>query len=82
MTGTSEAEQQFCVQSVHNSLRLDGRALNDYRPIELELGLIAQASGSARLHLGATDVVVGVKVWYHVNMSTWFRQACARHVVF
>ncbi|PNW85475.1 hypothetical protein CHLRE_03g188200v5 [Chlamydomonas reinhardtii] len=32
------------------------------RPIELELGVIAQAAGSARLHIGATDVIVGVKV--------------------
>lgn len=32
------------------------------RPVELQLGVIAQAAGSARLHLGATDVIVGVKV--------------------
>ncbi|KAG2489638.1 hypothetical protein HYH03_011917 [Edaphochlamys debaryana] len=32
------------------------------RPVELELGVIAQAAGSARLHMGATDVIVGVKV--------------------
>lgn len=34
----------------------------DMRPVELQLGVIAQAAGSARLHLGATDVIVGVKV--------------------
>ena len=42
--------------------RNDGRDCSDFRPIELELGVVPQASGSARLHLGNTDVVVGVKV--------------------
>ncbi|KXZ56980.1 hypothetical protein GPECTOR_1g885 [Gonium pectorale] len=32
------------------------------RPLELDLGVIAQAAGSARLHVGATDVIVGVEV--------------------
>jgi len=58
--GTSEKE--YCTQSCHHGIRLDGRACEDFRPFELELGLIAQASGSARLHLGGTDVIVGVKV--------------------
>mmetsp|Transcript_24732 Transcript_24732/g.53946 ORF Transcript_24732/g.53946 Transcript_24732/m.53946 type:complete len:286 (+) Transcript_24732:43-900(+) len=57
----SDGEQAFCVQCIELDARLDGRSRTDYRPVELELGLIAQASGSARLHLGATDVLVGVK---------------------
>ena len=58
----SDAERQYVVHSVERGLRLDGRSCLDYRPVELELGLVAQANGSARLHLGATDVLVGVKV--------------------
>ncbi|KAF5839749.1 ribosomal protein S5 domain 2-type protein [Dunaliella salina] len=57
----SSAEIDFCTQSCQHGIRLDGRACEDFRPLELELGLIAQASGSARLHLGSTDVIVGVK---------------------
>eukprot|EP00798_Chlamydomonas_sp_ICE-L_P007953 gene7953-1169_t len=58
----SQAEHDYCAQAIQQGIRLDGRGPKDFRPIELELGLIAQASGSARLHLGSTDVIVGVKV--------------------
>ena len=42
-------------------LRNDGRKRNDYRPIELETDIVTHASGSARLRLANTDVLVGVK---------------------
>jgi exosome complex component RRP42 len=42
--------------------RLDGRGLTDYREIKIEQGLIEKAEGSARVHLGNTEVLVGVKV--------------------
>lgn len=43
--------------------RLDGRKLTDYRePIELEYGIIKTAEGSARVKIGETDVIVGVKM--------------------
>ena len=58
----SISEIEYCKASVQQGIRLDGRDLQDFRPIEIELGLIAQANGSARLHLGTTDVLVGVKV--------------------
>ncbi|KAL6754167.1 ribosomal protein S5 domain 2-type protein [Haematococcus lacustris] len=57
----SQAEVEYCALTVKNGLRLDGRAWNDLRPLELELGVIAQAAGSARVHLGDTDVVLAVK---------------------
>lgn len=58
----SQAEQEYIQQGVEADIRNDGRQRLDYRPIELELGVVAQASGSARLKLGKTDVIVGVKV--------------------
>ena len=58
----SAGEVTYCQLSIENNVRLDGRQCLDMRPVELELGVIAQAAGSARLHMGATDVVVGVKV--------------------
>ena len=43
--------------------RLDGRKLTDYRkPIELEYGVVKTAEGSARVKIGETDVMVGVKL--------------------
>lgn len=43
--------------------RLDGRKLTEYRqPIEVELGVVKTAEGSARVKIGKTDVMVGVKM--------------------
>ena len=43
--------------------RLDGRKLTDYRqPVEVEYGVVKTAEGSARVKIGETDVMVGVKM--------------------
>ena len=43
--------------------RLDGRKLTEYRkPIEIEYGIVKTAEGSARVKIGETDVMVGVKL--------------------
>lgn len=47
---------------IDKAKRLDGRALGDYREIEIEQGIIEKAEGSARILLGKTEVLVGVKV--------------------
>ncbi len=58
----SRIRQQQIAQLVADGKRLDGRGLRDYRPIQLESGLIQKAEGSARVRLGKTEVLVGVKV--------------------
>ncbi len=42
--------------------RPDGRALDESRPIRIETGVIRKAQGSARVFLGSTQVLVGVKL--------------------
>lgn len=42
--------------------RIDGRGLEEHRPLTVEKGYIESAEGSARVHLGATDLLVGVKM--------------------
>lgn len=42
--------------------RVDGRGLEEYRPLSVEKGIINVAEGSARVKLGSTDVVVGIKI--------------------
>ena len=43
--------------------RLDGRKLTEYRqPITVEYGAIRTAEGSARVKIGETDIMVGVKL--------------------
>ena len=49
-------------QMIEKGKRLDGRGLTDYREIKVEQGLIERAEGSARVLLGKTEVLVGIKV--------------------
>lgn len=42
--------------------RLDGRKLFDYRDIEIETNISKNAEGSARVRIGKTEVIVGVKM--------------------
>ncbi|KAH8327030.1 hypothetical protein KR074_000916 [Drosophila pseudoananassae] len=57
----SEAEKTFILHGVEEDFRCDGRSRRDYRPMELETGVVSNASGSARLRLANTDILVGVK---------------------
>ena len=49
-------------QLIEKGKRLDARGLGDYRDIKVEQGVIEKAEGSARVFLGKTEVLVGVKV--------------------
>ncbi|MDH5532011.1 MAG: exosome complex protein Rrp42 [Candidatus Bathyarchaeota archaeon] len=55
-------KQKQIAQLVSLGKRLDGRGLNDYRGIQLEVGVVGRAEGSARVRLGKTEVLVGTKI--------------------
>ncbi|THU74197.1 hypothetical protein C4D60_Mb04t30830 [Musa balbisiana] len=61
MVGLSEGEKRFIQGGIAQDLRTDGRQRLHYRPISVETGVIPQANGSARVRLGATDVIVSIK---------------------
>jgi exosome complex component RRP42 len=42
--------------------RVDGRAMNESRQLVIDTGVIPKAEGSARVRLGDTEVVTGVKI--------------------
>jgi exosome complex component RRP42 len=50
------------VELLASEKRVDERGLTDYREIQLEPGVIERAEGSARVRLGKTDVLVGIKI--------------------
>jgi exosome complex component RRP42 len=50
------------IELLANGKRVDERELTEYRKIELDSGVIERAEGSARVRLGKTDVMVGVKI--------------------
>ncbi|XP_024026328.1 exosome complex component RRP42 [Morus notabilis] len=61
MLGLSLGEKQFIKGGIAQDLRSDGRKRLTYRPISVETGIIPQASGSARVRMGATEVIASVK---------------------
>ncbi|KAK6178478.1 hypothetical protein SNE40_013264 [Patella caerulea] len=59
----SEAEKTFILHGIQDKFpcREDGRGCEDYRHMEIETGVVSNTSGSARLRLANTDILVGVK---------------------
>jgi exosome complex component RRP42 len=59
----SHIDREFISDLLQKGERLDGRAFNEYRDLEIELNVVpAKAEGSALVRLGDTSVVAGVKV--------------------
>lgn len=57
----SAFERSFVVDGIEHDFRSDGRSCQDYRHFEVETGIVSNTSGSARLRLSKTDILVGVK---------------------
>jgi exosome complex component RRP42 len=58
----TRVKQKQITQMIDKEQRMDGRDLTDYRELKIEQGIIERAEGSARVLLGKTEVVVGVKI--------------------
>ena len=58
----TKVRQKQIAQLIEAGKRLDGRGLTDHREFTIEEGVIERAEGSARVHLGKTDILVGVKI--------------------
>lgn len=59
----SHIDREFIADLLQKGERIDGRAFNEYREIEIEANVVpAKAEGSALVRLGNTSVVAGVKV--------------------
>ena len=72
----SDSESTFIIDGVNNDCRSDGRTCNDFRfffniillyakilfrKVEIEHDVIQTTNGSARVRIGATEILVGVK---------------------
>lgn len=49
-------------KAIEEEKRIDQRTLSDYRTFTIEQGVIQKAEGSAKILLGKTEVLVGIKV--------------------
>jgi exosome complex component RRP42 len=52
---------EYILKLLEKNERLDGRKLDEFRKIEIETNFIKRAEGSARVRIGKTDVIVGIK---------------------
>ncbi|MEM2109844.1 MAG: exosome complex protein Rrp42 [Candidatus Odinarchaeota archaeon] len=58
----SEIERNQIIAKIAKGKRLDGRSLDEYRSIKIETGIVGKADGSAKVELGDTKVIVGIKI--------------------
>ncbi len=58
----NETMKKHLQNSISNGIRLDGRKLEEFRKLEVETGVVATAEGSARVKLGNTELIAGVKM--------------------
>ncbi len=59
---SNEQMKQHLIQSLARGIRYDGRKRDEFRQVTVERGISCNAEGSARVKLGNTEVVVGVKL--------------------
>ncbi len=57
-----ELDPMLVKEMIENGKRIDGRALDSYREIRVETNVVPSAEGSARVRLGDTEVLAGVKI--------------------
>jgi exosome complex component RRP42 len=55
-------EGKYLKSLIENGKRIDGRKFDEFRKIEIEVGRIKTAEGSAFVKIGETQVVAGVKM--------------------
>lgn len=54
--------KESVLKYLNTGLRFDKRKLDEYRKITVETGVVETAEGSARVRLGETEVIVGIKL--------------------
>jgi len=62
MITTSNLTEERIKQYLGDGKRFDGRKLDEFRELTIETGISKKAEGSARVRLGKTEVIVGIKM--------------------
>lgn len=57
-----EMEGQYALELIMKGKRIDERNFEDFREIKIEKNIISKAEGSARVKMGETEVIAGVKL--------------------
>jgi len=62
MTITSAIKKDYLIKLAKKGKRMDNRKFNEFRDITIEPGIISKAEGSARVRIGNTQVIAGIKM--------------------
>jgi len=62
MTILPSIKREYLIKLARDGKRADGRTFDEYRKIEIEPGIISKAEGSAKVKIGKTQVLAGVKM--------------------
>jgi exosome complex component RRP42 len=54
--------KEYLLNILGKDTRIDGRGLEDYRPVEISYDVSNHAEGSAKVRIGDTEVIVGIKL--------------------
>ena len=68
MTVTPAIKRDYLANLAEQGKRADGRRLDEYRNIEIETNVVSKAEGSARVKIGNTQVIAGIKMQF----KSWF----------
>ena len=58
----SNSDREHVIKALELGVRFDGRKLDEFRKVTLEKGISKNAEGSARILIGDTEVLAGVKM--------------------
>ncbi|MHA1754595.1 MAG: exosome complex protein Rrp42 [Candidatus Odinarchaeia archaeon] len=58
----SEIERNQIISKISKGKRMDGRNLDEYREWKIQTNVVEKADGSAKVDLGETKVIAGIKV--------------------
>jgi len=62
MAITPSIKRDYLIKIAKNGKREDGRRFDEFRKIDIETGIINKAEGSARVKIGNTQVIAGIKM--------------------
>ena len=55
-------QKETIIDYLKKGIRFDGRKLNEYRDIKLDVGITKTAEGSAKIQIGETELIAGIKL--------------------
>ncbi len=60
--GFNDSLRAHLIECLNRGVRYDGRKADEFRQVEVEYGISKSAEGSARVRIGETEVLAGVKL--------------------